>query len=699
MVTPITKLSAQEVLNSVFDEATNSLYTTGATSAGGTQYAEGATAATATGTLAMWKSGTSVLAASTANPFPVNIVSGSSSGTQYTEDAASASDPIGTAVNLIRKDTPAAITSADGDNIAQRGTNYGAGYVQVVTSAGAFVDTFGGGTQFADGAARSTATGTLSMVDDGTLIQSMKGDSSGRPCVTVDTALPAGTALIGKVGIDQTTPGTTNKVSIGSDGTVAISGTVPVTGTFYQATQPVSIAGTVAISGALTDTQLRASAVPISVASLPLPSGAATEASVAIIAGAVTSSVVQDNIKQINGVAPSMGNGASGTGVQRVTLASDSTGQVALAAGVAEIGNVKNSGTFATQAAQSGTWTVQPGNTANTTAWKVDNSAVNQPIIPTSLEVTGSVSSATNVIAATDVKSYRWASVQIAGTFVGTITFECSNDGITYFAVPLLDSRTTSGSASTTTTTTGVYSGALAGRYFQARVSSYTSGTVTSTAEFSSLTTVFPTMSIDTELSAAATLADATTNPSTTALASYKFNFNGTTWDRARSGSITATSTRTGLDNNIPFGYYVTTPSTRTTGQVAPLQQSSTGQLHTTAFPTPDTTLQTTAYFNSALTATAVAVKTTAGNIYWYEFINTGASAAFVQVFNLAVASVTLGTTTPTHSFYVPAAGANDKVSTMVLIAGTTALTIAATTTATGSSAPATALVANIGYK
>jgi hypothetical protein len=30
-------------------------------------------------------------------------------------------------------------------------------------------------------------------------------------------------------------------------------------------------------------------------------------------------------------------------------------------------------------ATQSGTWTVQPGNTANTTAWKVDGSAVTQP--------------------------------------------------------------------------------------------------------------------------------------------------------------------------------------------------------------------------------------------------------------------------------------------------------------------------------
>jgi hypothetical protein len=33
----------------------------------------------------------------------------------------------------------------------------------------------------------------------------------------------------------------------------------------------------------------------------------------------------------------------------------------------------------AVPATQSGTWTVQPGNTANTTAWKVDGSAVTQP--------------------------------------------------------------------------------------------------------------------------------------------------------------------------------------------------------------------------------------------------------------------------------------------------------------------------------
>jgi hypothetical protein len=40
------------------------------------------------------------------------------------------------------------------------------------------------------------------------------------PVSFTQPALVAGSAIIGKVGIDQTTPGTTNKVSIGTDGTV-----------------------------------------------------------------------------------------------------------------------------------------------------------------------------------------------------------------------------------------------------------------------------------------------------------------------------------------------------------------------------------------------------------------------------------------------------------------------------------------------
>lgn len=52
---------------------------------------------------------------------------------------------------------------------------------------------------------------------------------------------------------------------------------VPVSGTFFQATQPVSFTW-----AGLTDAELRATAVPVSAASLPLPAGAAVAQTIGI---------------------------------------------------------------------------------------------------------------------------------------------------------------------------------------------------------------------------------------------------------------------------------------------------------------------------------------------------------------------------------------------------------------------------------
>jgi hypothetical protein len=123
------------------------------------------------------------------DPLSVAIVDGSGTqitsfggGVEYTEDVAAAADPVGKAVNLVRADTPATITSTNGDNIAQRGTNYGAAYVQLVTSAGAFIDSVGGGTEFNEDAAHTTgALGKLNLAvrnDAGTAFTSADGDYS-----------------------------------------------------------------------------------------------------------------------------------------------------------------------------------------------------------------------------------------------------------------------------------------------------------------------------------------------------------------------------------------------------------------------------------------------------------------------------------------------------------------------------------------
>jgi hypothetical protein len=152
-----------------------------------------------------------ILDLTNSNPLTVAIVDGDGSqitsfggGTQYTEDAAAAANPVGTVPILIRKDTPAGVTTTDGDNVAQRGTDYGAAYVQVVDSSGNFVDSFGGsgGTAAADDA-DFTATST-----------------QGTPAMGVYESTPSSVTDgdMGIVGITQT-----RALRTAVEGTVAVS--------------------------------------------------------------------------------------------------------------------------------------------------------------------------------------------------------------------------------------------------------------------------------------------------------------------------------------------------------------------------------------------------------------------------------------------------------------------------------------------
>jgi len=72
---------------------------------------------------------------------------------------------------------------------------------QIVDGSGNQITSFGGGTQYADGVARGTATGTVAMVDDGTNIQSLSGDSTGKLNVnniSGTVSLPTGAATSAK---------------------------------------------------------------------------------------------------------------------------------------------------------------------------------------------------------------------------------------------------------------------------------------------------------------------------------------------------------------------------------------------------------------------------------------------------------------------------------------------------------------------
>ena len=101
----------------------------------------------------------------------------------------------------------------------------------------------------------------------------------------VSLPLPAGASTEATLSALNTKV-TTTANGIKVDGSAV---TQPVSGTFFQATQPVSIAASVPVTGPLTDTQLRATALPVSgtffqgtqpvsAASLPLPTSASTSA-------------------------------------------------------------------------------------------------------------------------------------------------------------------------------------------------------------------------------------------------------------------------------------------------------------------------------------------------------------------------------------------------------------------------------------
>ena len=145
--------------------------------------------------------------------------------------------------------------------------------------------------------------------------------------------------------------------NIGTSGSLALDATLAkltvaqgaATGTNTQA-----LVGAVATSAAPTYTTATINPFSLTTAgALRVDGSASTQPVSGTVSITANSSV---NLNQIAGTTTATGNGVAGAGVQRVTIASDNTA-------------------FSVNSVQSGTWTVQPGNTANTTAWLVTSAA------------------------------------------------------------------------------------------------------------------------------------------------------------------------------------------------------------------------------------------------------------------------------------------------------------------------------------
>lgn len=98
------------------------------------------------------------------------------------------------------------------------------------------------------------------------------------------------------------------------------------------------------------------------------------------------------------------------------------------------------------------------------------------------------------------------------------------------------------------------------------------------------------------------------------------------------------------------------------------------------------------------ITNAVTAVKTSAGNLYGWYIFNSNSTLVYCQFFNATTGNVTLGSTSPFMAFGIPA-GLGANVLSNTPIAFSTAISIAFTTTRSGSTAPSNTIDYNFFYE
>ena len=152
--------------------------------------------------------------------------------------------------------------------------------------------------------------------------------------------------------------------------------------------------------------------------------------------------------------------------------------------------------------------------------------------------------------------------------------------------------------------------------------------------------------------------------------------FDGTNVQRALGSS----AGRLSIDVN-------TMPTVAVTGTFWQATQPVSGTVDRTAI---------TPVLENGLSTTVQTVVGSAAKLDSYYCFNPNSSVAYVQIFDIS-GTVTLGTSTPKWSIGIPATGGANLSNLNLSFAN--AIKVAATTTATGSSAPTTAIDCNFGYR
>jgi hypothetical protein len=365
----------------------------------------------------------------------------------------------------------------------------------------------------------------------------------------------------------------------------ALGGSLAVTGTFFQATQPVSAS------------------------SLPLPTGAATSA------------LQTTGNTTLASILSALGGSIAVTGTffqttQPVSIASTITVDIAASQTIA----VTNAGTFAVQAAQNGTWTVQPGNTPNTTPWLANHQ---DPAATTGSITAADVASTstTNSISQTyltgsptagsfvpvTLSSETTMTVQLSGTFSGTVVVEGSLDGGTTWQARGCEQigLGTSSSTFAISDNKAYLLRVNVGGYtnFRARCTVYTSGTLT--------------VRFQPGFGAGVVIANQGLPQSAAASAWLVSAAQSGTWNIGTVTTVTTVSAVTAITNALPAG-------TNTIGGIVDTPATSGG-------------LSVSSFLSTAAVQ-ATNVKATAGQIYSLEFFNNSATIAYLRLYNKASA-------------------------------------------------------------
>lgn len=513
-----------------------------------------------------------------------------------------------------------------------------------------------------------TVTGTVT-VDGSGVTQPVSAASLPLPSGAATAAKQPALGVAGTPSADVlTVQGAASMTAVKVDGsavTQPVSGTVtasgPVTDAELRATAvPVSLATVPshAVTGPLTDAELRAAAVPVSAASLPLPSGAATETT---LGTRLSESDFDSKVGALTETAPLTDTASSGLNGRLQRIAQRLT---TLLAQLVTGGGTEATALRVTVASDStGVVSVDDNGASLTVDGPLTDTELRATAVPVSLA---------------SVPSHA---VTNAGTFAVQADTELTTGDLdtgagtdTRAVVGLVGSKSGGGEIIPGSATDGLLVNLGANNDVAV------SGTVTAdlgatdNAVLDDIAAKLATIDADTSTLAAAVSTEVQVDvvgalpAGTNAIGKLAAN------SGVDIGDVDVTSISAGANLIGDVGI-----KPRTSGGLTTFMASGSDG-------------------SSILVATAQAVKASAGQLFGYYLYNPESAVTFVHFYNTAAASVTVGTTNPMFTLAIPPASAANLMSEIGIAFSNAGWSVAATTTAGGNTAPATGVSAVLWY-